>query len=104
MRAAARFPVILPKNRAIPRIDCPRIIGSRHVDDAVHHENAAAKPRAAAAIEFARSQSAHNDRVRCRCAAARWGWNISIGTGSGGESCYPRQTQVPHVRLIDLLE
>src|SRR5690349_13370213 len=104
MGAAARFPVVLPKDRAIPRIDTPRVIGRRHVKNAVDHENAAAKPRAAAAIEFARSQSAHNDRIWSRCATARWGRNISGGTGSGGEACYPCEAQIPHVRLIDLLE
>ena len=52
MRAAARFPVVMPEYGAIARIHCPRVIWRGHVEDSIHHQNAAAQARRAACVEI----------------------------------------------------
>src|SRR5258707_717625 len=66
--AAAGFPIIVPEDGAIARVDRPGVIGRGQVDDAIDHENAAARSCGSAVIEIALAEAADDDR-RHRAAA-----------------------------------
>ena len=68
--AAARLPVVVPENGAVARVDGPDVVGRGHVDDAIHHQDAAAQARGAAGVQIALAESADDDGSRGFAAAA----------------------------------
>ena len=92
VRSASRLPVVVPPFVPIARIERPGIVGGRDVDRAVHDERGSLDRVPAAADELAGSLAADNHGPPTRSA-----WAV-------GQSSHPRQRQVLHCRLVDLLE
>src|SRR5262249_30935304 len=82
-RAAARSPVVVPEQRAVPRINRVDVVGSRGVDDVVNEQDAAAETRGVAAVRVAISQPADDD---WRC----WSAATAASTASTTKPAAPR--------------
>src|SRR4051812_13049539 len=108
MGAAARLPIVVPDHAAVARVDRPGIIGRRHINYAINHENAAAQPCAATSVQIAAAEATGDNRYRrCRTASAESTSRGRItGTGgatSGGKSGDPGEAQVLDGGLVDEL-
>src|SRR6266480_56170 len=102
VRAPARLPPVVPENVPVQRVHCPRIVGRRDVEDAVHLQNRSRQTRRAAG----RSGNVHRicrhtpgDRWR-----RRWREESPFATGSSREAADPREGEVPNVGRVDLRE
>ncbi len=87
VRAALRFPEVVPDRFAVVRVERPHIVRRRHVQDAVHRQHRAFDLRRAADRDAAVALAAD---ARLRAAAA--------GRHLRGK----RERQLLHVRLVDL--
>ena len=93
VRAAARLPVVVPELAAVARVDRPGVVGRRDVQRAIHHQRRALDVRRRRA-ESRRCLRRRSARCRRHRPAAR----------PGGDAGHPREREVLHRGLVDLLQ
>src|SRR5262249_31222465 len=97
MSAAARLPVVVPKNRTVAGVHRPGIVRRGNIDHPINHQDPGADPGSTAGVQITVAKPAHDDRRGCPTtpppakSTSEPRIADACGTTARGQPRYPRQ-------------